>query len=60
LGVIVVTAKNRKEPDMEAMIFVIIALLAIAALVAFDLLAARYGVDSRGSVGDDHARHAGL
>ena len=45
---------------MEALTFVIIALLAIAALVAFDTLAARYGVDSRGSVGDDHARHAGF
>jgi hypothetical protein len=45
---------------MEALTFVIIALVAIAGLIAFDLLAARYGVDSRGSVGDDHARHAGF
>ena len=45
---------------MEALTFVIIVLLAIAALVAFDLLAARYGVDSRGWIGDDHGRHAGF
>ena len=44
---------------MEAITFVIISLLVIAALVAFDLLALRYGVDSRGSVGDDHAWHIG-
>ena len=45
---------------MEALTFVIIALLAIATLVAVDLLAVRYGVDSRGSVGDLHARHVGF
>jgi hypothetical protein len=30
--------------------------MVIASLVAFDLLAIRYGVDSRPSIGDDHAR----
>jgi hypothetical protein len=45
-------------PDMEALVFAIIVLLAIASLVAFDLLALRFGVDSRGSIGDDHARPA--
>jgi hypothetical protein len=44
---------------MEAIALVLIVLVAIAALIALDLLALRYGVDSRGSVGDDHARHAG-
>jgi hypothetical protein len=45
---------------MEPITFGIIVLIAIAALVAFDLLALRHGVDSRGAVGDDHARHAGF
>ena len=45
---------------MEALSLIIIVTLAIAALAAFDLLALRYGVDSRGTVGDDHARHAGF
>ena len=36
---------------MEALILIIIA---IAALVAFDLLALRFGVDSRDGIGDDH------
>ena len=44
---------------MEALTFVIIVLLAVASLVALDLLALRYGADSRTSVGDDHARTAG-
>ena len=35
----------------------ILILIGIAALVAFDLLALRYGVDSRDGIGDDHARH---
>ena len=38
---------------MEACIFIV---TVIVALVAFDLLAVRYGVDSRGTVGDDRAR----
>ena len=45
---------------MEVIALVLIVLAAIAALLAFDLLALRYGVDSRGSVGDDHARPAGF
>ena len=44
---------------MEAIALAIIVLVTIAALVVLDLLALRYGVDSRGSVGDDHARHVG-
>ena len=44
---------------MEPIAFVLIVLFVIAALSVFDLLAVRYGVDSRGSIGDDHARHAG-
>jgi hypothetical protein len=30
--------------------------VAVGALLAFDLLALRFGVDSRESIGDDHAR----
>ena len=45
---------------MEALTFVIIVVLAIAGLVAFDLLALRYGVDSRATIGDDHARSIGV
>jgi hypothetical protein len=45
---------------MEALSLVIIISLVIAGLVALDLLALRYGVDSRATVGDDHARHAGI
>lgn len=30
--------------------------LVIAALLAFDVAAVRWGVDSRPSIGDDHAR----
>ena len=44
---------------MEPIAFVLIVLVVIAALSVFDLLALHYGVDSRGSIGDDHARHAG-
>ena len=32
--------------------------IAIAALLVFDWLALRYGVDSRDGLGDDHAGHA--
>jgi hypothetical protein len=45
---------------MEAITFVIIVLLSIGTLVGFDLLALRFGVDSRTSVGDDHVRSAGF
>lgn len=34
----------------------LVLLTIIVALVAFDLLALRYGVDSRPGVGDDHVR----
>lgn len=44
---------------METITFAIIVLVAIAALVAFDLLALRYGADSRASIGDDYARPIG-
>ena len=32
----------------------------VAALVGLDLLAVRHGADSRGTIGDDHARSAGF
>jgi hypothetical protein len=35
-----------------------ILLIPIIGIVVFDLLAVRYGVDSRESIGDDHARRA--
>jgi hypothetical protein len=40
---------------MDALILIVIA---IAALVAFDWLAFQFGVDSRDGLGDDHAGHA--
>ena len=45
---------------METLTLIIMTLVVIAALVVVDLLALRYGVDSRETVGDDHARHAGF
>ncbi len=45
---------------MDALILIVIA---IAALLAFDWLALQFGVDSRDSIGDDHggrARSAGF
>jgi hypothetical protein len=36
------------------MIALILILIAIAALLAFDWLALRFGVDSRDGIGDDH------
>jgi len=41
---------------MEAFVPILLFAVAIAGLVAFDLLALRFGVDSRPTVGDDHAR----
>lgn len=41
---------------MEAILLTIIVAAVILGLVAFDLLALRFGVDSRASIGDDHAR----
>ena len=32
----------------------------VAALVGLDLLAVRFGADSRATIGDDHARSAGF
>ena len=32
----------------------------VVALVGLDLLAVRFGADSRGTIGDDHARSAGF
>ena len=41
---------------MEALVLAFITLAVVAMLVAVDLLALRYGVDSRGTLGDDHQR----
>jgi hypothetical protein len=41
---------------MEAFVPILLFAVAIAGLVAFDLLALHFGVDSRPNVGDDHAR----
>ena len=41
---------------MEAIALAIIVTAVILGLVAFDVLALRYGVDSRTGLGDDHAR----
>jgi hypothetical protein len=40
------------------MVALIVILVAIAALVSFDWLALHFGVDSRDTIGDDHAGHA--
>jgi hypothetical protein len=42
---------------MEALILIIVI---VAALVAFDLLADRFGVDSRDGIGDDHGRRVAI
>ena len=39
------------------MVALILILIAIAALLAFDWLAIQLGVDSRDSIGDDHVGH---
>jgi len=44
---------------MEALVPAFIAIASIVALVLFDLLALRFGVDSRPPIGDDHARSIG-
>jgi hypothetical protein len=36
---------------------IILILIAIAALLAFDWLALQFGVDSRDEIGDDHVGH---
>ena len=41
---------------MEALVPALLFTIAIASLVAFDLLALRFGADSRPTIGDDHAR----
>jgi hypothetical protein len=41
---------------MDSVTFAAIVLLATAGLVAFDLLALRFGADSRERVGDDRRR----
>jgi hypothetical protein len=41
---------------MEAILLTLVVAFVILGLVAFDLLALRFGVDSRSSIGDDHAR----
>ena len=37
---------------------IILILIAIAVLLAFDWLALQFGVDSRDGIGDDHVGHA--
>jgi Tfp pilus assembly protein PilV len=41
---------------MEAFVPALLLAIAVAGLVAFDLLALRFGADSRPTIGDDHAR----
>lgn len=45
---------------MEATALAVIVILVIGGLVVFDLLALRFGVDSREAIADDHARAAGI
>ena len=44
---------------MDALVPALILTVVILALVVFDLLALRFGVDSRPGIGDDHARPLG-
>ncbi len=44
---------------MEALVPALLFVIALAGLVAFDLLALRFGADSRPTIGDDHARSLG-
>lgn len=44
---------------MEALVPVFVAVVLIAGLLAVDLLAMRFGADSRPAIGDDHARTIG-
>jgi hypothetical protein len=48
---------ERPEPTMEATILIFTVLLV---LVAFDLAAVLFGVDSRDPIGDDHQRPVAL
>jgi len=41
---------------MAALMLVLIVLAVVAGLLAFGLLSLRFGVDSRETIGDDHAR----
>jgi hypothetical protein len=45
---------------MDAIVPAIVMLFTILGLVVFDVLALRYGVDSRPTIGDDHARRLGI
>ena len=45
---------------MEAILLSLVVAVVILGLIAFDLLALRFGVDSRGSVGDTHGRPSSL
>lgn len=45
---------------MEAIVLAFIVITVIGGLVAVDLLALEFGVDSRGTIGDDHVRPVGL
>ena len=45
---------------MDAIVLALIAIAPIVGLIVFDVLALRFGVDSRASIGDDHARPLGI
>jgi hypothetical protein len=45
---------------MEAIVLAIIVTATILGLVLVDVLALRFGVDSRAVIGDDHARPLGI
>jgi hypothetical protein len=45
---------------MEASSLALIVIAAIAGMVAFDLVAVHFGVDSRDTLGDDHSRSVRL
>jgi hypothetical protein len=45
---------------MEAIVLAIIVTATILGLVVVDVLAPRFGADSRAAIGDDHARPLGI
>jgi hypothetical protein len=53
-------AVSNRNPEpgvrpMEALVPALLFIVAVAGLVVFDLLALRFGADTRPTIGDDHA-----
>jgi hypothetical protein len=59
-GVILLAYRSKEATAMDAITPAVITIIAILGLVIFDLLALRFGADSRPTIGDDHARPLGI